>query len=379
MKSILFVMHDMPIGGTEKALLNLLLSDGFRDHYDVTLLLLHREGAFLPYVPEWVKIAELEGIDGFERDLSRSPKTVLLGYAKKLRFLSAARYLARHLHFRRTQDRTAIWRELLDRNHVSHPGHYDIAVSYLGPDDFLSYLTLERIDADEKVQWIHFDVERYAFHDYFASRYYPRFDRIHAVSEEAKRSLVARVPSVAEKTDVYPNEISPALCRQMADSGEGFTDGYDGIRILTVGRLSSEKGQQCIPDIAKALCGASPDFRWYLIGEGETRNEIEAKIARYDLGDRVILLGALANPYPYMKQASLYVQPSLHEGFGLTVAEVKLFGTRIIASDIPAFRSQLCGYAEGELIEMKERNLENAVRHAIGAIRTSGAGNTVAR
>ena len=55
---------------------------------------------------------------------------------------------------------------------------------------------------------------------------------------------------------------------------------YDGIKILTVGRLYREKGQDIIPEVARQLKKEGYDFKWYLIGEGSIRKEIEKKNRR---------------------------------------------------------------------------------------------------
>ena len=64
-------------------------------------------------------------------------------------------------------------------------------------------------------------------------------------------------------------------------------------------------------------------------------------LKQYHLENNFIILGRRDNPYPFMKCADLYVQPSRHEGFGVTIEEVKVIGTYIIATDFAGVREQL--------------------------------------
>ena len=51
------------------------------------------------------------------------------------------------------------------------------------------------------------------------------------------------VPTLKEKTEVFSNIVSSKLIYSQAKEGNGFNDNFDGLRILTVGRLTVEKGQ----------------------------------------------------------------------------------------------------------------------------------------
>ena len=52
-------------------------------------------------------------------------------------------------------------------------------------------------------------------------------------------------------------------------------------------------------------------FKWYLVGDGSLSEKIINESKELGVQDRVILLGTKLNPYPYLKQADLYVQTSI--------------------------------------------------------------------
>lgn len=102
-------------------------------------------------------------------------------------------------------------------------------------------------------------------------------------------------------------------------------------------------------------------FRWYLVGDGKLRPEIERKCAKYGVSDDVVFLGTMPNPYPYLKQADLYVQTSVHEGFCITLAEAKVFGLPIISTDCAGAHEQLDGVANCHVVRREVPEICNAM------------------
>ena len=62
------------------------------------------------------------------------------------------------------------------------------------------------------------------------------------------------------------------------------------------------------------------DIRWYFIGEGKDLAACRALARQDNINDAVLFLGLQMNPYGFMRDCDLYVQPSFHEGFCITLA-----------------------------------------------------------
>lgn len=90
--------------------------------------------------------------------------------------------------------------------------------------------------------------------------------------------------------------------------------------ILNVGRLHSQKGQK---DLIYAfdMIKDKTDKDLFILGDGILKDELQDLILELNLQDRVFLKGFL-NPYPYIKNCSLFVFPSYYEGFSNSVLEV---------------------------------------------------------
>lgn len=114
------------------------------------------------------------------------------------------------------------------------------------------------------------------------------------------------------------------------------------ISIMTVGRLVSVKGQQMIPYTVRLLLNAGHDIHWYLVGDGLLRETVEEEIKKHDVADRVHLLGTQMNPYPYIKNCDIYVQPSFSEGYCTTTMEAKILHKPIVTTDAPRDARTIC-------------------------------------
>ena len=98
-------------------------------------------------------------------------------------------------------------------------------------------------------------------------------------------------PHFCDKTSVFKNIVSKSNLEKSASIGETFSDDYDGLKILTLGRLSEEKGQQMIPSIVHRLKKDKIKFKWYLIGDGKLKDNLLSQIKELDLRNDLIVLG----------------------------------------------------------------------------------------
>ena len=129
-----------------------------------------------------------------------------------------------------------------------------------------------------------------------------------------------------------------------------FSANYQNI--LTVGRISSEKGQDMIPAITRKLLDKGYVVRWYIIGDGNMRSKIEELIKKYDVSDSVIILGTQTNPYCFMKACTIYVQPSYTEGYSTTICEAGMLGKAIIGTKPSGgIRDQITDGEDGLIVD----------------------------
>ncbi|MCH1961827.1 glycosyltransferase [Clostridium perfringens] len=363
MKSILFMLINMNIGGTEKALIN-MLHELQKEKYKVTVLLSEKYGGFLDQIPDWVEVKYLNEYKKLKKYINEPPKKNVKELLSKKEYINAFNLFLSYCISKLKDDISYYYKYLLtDVSDLEE--EYDIAVAYAGPMDFITYFVANKIRAKKRVQWIHFDISKIGFNKRFAEKMYSKFDKIFVVSEEGKNKLNLLIPSLSDKTEVFFNIISSTFIKNMAENEEGFNDNYNGIRILTVGRLSREKGQDITISVLEKLIKQGYEVRWYCIGEGNMKKELEDMVKNKNLQENYILLGSKRNPYPFMKECDIYVQSSRHEGYCITLAEARCFNNPIITTNFTGANEQIRNEKTGLIVNFNQDEMYTAIKRII--------------
>ena len=145
----------------------------------------------------------------------------------------------------------------------------------------------------------------------------------------------------------------------------GYDDDFDGLRILTVGRLANQKGYDIALEACKILKEKGIHFRWYSLGIGPLKDEIEKYIANNRLEDYFKLLGVKSNPYPYIRNCDIYVQTSKFEGFGLAIAEARMLNKPVVTTRFDAVYNQMIDRKNGLVVNMNARSVSDGILELI--------------
>lgn len=365
MKKIIFVIESMNIGGTEKALLS-MISEIPTDKYDITILLLKNSGGFLEFIPKHIKIKHLKEYDDVEFYMNKSAKEILLSEIKSKQYFSGIKTLFYYGISRISRDYNFYFNNKIMKRVNELNEEYDIAISYQGPPaHFSAYFVTSKIKAKKKIQWVHSDVSKLNLDIKTINNLYKNFDKIFVVSNQAKNKFEELFPKLKGITEVFNNIISSKLATHQSELKSGFNDNFDGIRILTVGRLSKEKGQEITIPILSRLREEGYNLKWYCVGEGILRDTYEKLIKEYNLEDYYILLGNDANPYPYFKECDIYVQPSKFEGYCIALAEARMFNKPIVSTDFSGAREQLINNETGFIVQFNDKEMYDAIKKII--------------
>lgn len=112
------------------------------------------------------------------------------------------------------------------------------------------------------------------------------------------------------------------------------------LRFVQVGRLyHPHKGQHIMLAALNILVNERKitNFVFDFIGDGESKEFLHQLVEQYNLQDYVNFLGTRSRDYIYshLKNYDLCFQPSVSEGFGLTVAEAMAAKVPVVVSDVP--------------------------------------------
>ena len=362
-KKILFMVSSMNIGGVEKSLLSLLAVIP-KEKYEITILTLDKKGGFLEYIPNNVKLIEAEWFKYIKPIIMDSPQNIIKRYIKNYEFLKILSFIYSYFKSKKTNDRYIYYKHVL-KSIPECKEKYDVAIAYAGPTEIIDAYISHKVKAEKKIAWVHFDISKHKINKKLYNNLYERFDKIFAVSNECKKKLDEIIPAVRNKSEVLFNIVSEDLINEMSESYVDFDDNYKGIKIITVGRLSKEKGQDLAIKALSKLKKDRYDVKWYCIGDGNSRREFERLIKEYNLEGDFLLLGATSNPYPYIKSADIYVQTSRHEGYCLTLAEAKALNKPIITTNFIGAYEQIKDNENGIIVDCNENDLADAIKKLI--------------
>ncbi|HEY0335651.1 MAG TPA: glycosyltransferase [Stenotrophomonas sp.] len=135
--------------------------------------------------------------------------------------------------------------------------------------------------------------------------------------------------------------------------------------VLSVGRLSREKDFALLIRAFSQLPPSLEACRLAIIGEGPERGALQALIDELGLATRVRLLGQQANPFAFMRRATVFALTSRFEGFGNVLVEAMACGLPVISTDCPVGpREILCDGRFGTLVPLAD---VQALASALGA------------
>lgn len=354
---------NMNIGGTEKALLT-MLNEIDDSKYDITLLMLEEYGGFLNEIPSFVKVKYVDEYKSIKPFVNEPPKILIKRLIKNKAYLTGLSTLLNYSISKITNNISYYYKYIL-KNIKGIDEEYDLAVAYAGPMDFITYFVLNKIKAKKKVQWIHFDITKIGFNRKFAKRNYKKFDKIFVVSEAGKEKLINLIPALNNKVEAFFNIISCNLLENMSKNEKSFNDLFNGVRILTVGRLSKEKGQELTINVLSRLKNEGYKVRWYCIGDGPEKDNYRNRIKSLDIENDYILLGSKLNPYPFMKDCDIYVQPSKHEGYCITLGEARCFDNPIVTTNFTGANEQIKNEITGLVCDISEQGIYQAIKRLL--------------
>lgn len=342
-------------GGAEKSLVN-FLNELPEDKYEIDLLLFKREGMFLKQVPEFVTVLETpEKVKKLYGNLKGA------GILMPVKLLGTAVSKIMSKNFR--EQKSIRWKYFYEPNIPKLQKHYDVAMAYIS-GEILYYLD-EKVEADRKIVWIHNDYKAAKHPRKYDYPHLKNMDYIVSISDMCVNILKDEFPEFADKIGYLPNITSSTVINNRAEEFYPVEFEKDCFNILSIGRLSEQKGFDMAIEAVGKLKDINKKFKWYIIGNGELKDELLSQIDKAGLQENVVLLGTRDNPYPYIKNCSLFVQPSRYEGKSVVLDEAKILRVPIMATNYPTVGDQLINGTEGIIVDMSSEGIAQGIRDVL--------------
>lgn len=340
---VLFVAEELETNGATTSLLSLLRALP-KDRYDVSLFLFCHDGPLQGRLPQDVTLLpECPAYAAYRRPMRLAVRAALRQGRVDLALFRLGVWLERGLGLKRR-----LWKAL-----PSLHGDWDVVCGYT--DGVVAQIAVHKVSGGRKCCWIHCPYDRWDQGEqvYAALR---RADCCVPVSADTGNSLVRIIGPVRRHVVHNVVDLSDCRARAAADSDRALprTDGV--FRIVSVGRVTPQKGFDIISPAAEALAASGIAFEWLVLGDGDKLAELKARAA-----PGVRFLGRVANPMPWVNSADVVVCPSRFEAWGLTVSEALCLGKAVVASDLPVFAEQIENGRNGLLVPFDAPRLADAI------------------
>lgn len=358
-KKLLFAYPAMMIGGSTTSMLSVFNRLDY-EKYEVDLLLNSHTGELLDMIPENVNLLPpaLKYTDKRSEYIHRllSPKFLYHFYKSK--------QIAKKTG---VEIRAAQYREMKDIEFFRKiDKEYDVAISFLEGDrcKFIS----RHVNAKRKVAWIHVNYADAEFEPDYDRDSLALMDKIVLVSDDCKRDFDKAFPEFADKSVIVENILSTEFVQKRAEEQIELETDKSKINLVTLCRVSfKSKGlDRAVEALAKLKEEVEIDnVRWYIIGDGSDMEPLKAMITESGLEDIIFPLGMKKNPYPYLKNMSMFFLPSRWEGKPMVVTEAFMMGLPVLVTEYSSAREQVRDGVDGIIVDNSTEGIYEGLKRII--------------
>lgn len=336
MKKLLFVITQLYKGGAETALVNLLSRISPED-YVIDLIILNQYPvkdavSLIPMLPENINVFD------------QWKKTFHIPIFYKIK---------RKLHY-------------ILQNEFEHPSkaiqyvkekNYDWAFhigEWSSPKFVANY-----VRAKNKAAWIHTDLSRLS--NFESAGFFSYDNKINYYIFVSKNSLDASVaifPQLKEKSIVINNIVNDRFIKSQSNEFLPFSESLTVI--VTCANIRPEKNHIRQIEVMAKLRDRGVRIKWLNLGstadEGLYR-KLLIEIEKKNLSQDFMFLGAVNNPYPYIKNASAVAVLSDYESWSMVITEAKILGVPVIATKTSGALEQIEHEVTGILCDFDSNDI----------------------
>ncbi len=306
MIKVLFLIHDLSVGGAEKVLVN-LVNNMDKGKFDITVMSLFDVGVNKQFLNTDIKYKSC-----FKR--------LIPGNSHYMKLLSPKR----------------LYKWLIKDD-------YDIVVSYLeGPT---ARIVGGAPDGVKVVSWVHctfkdeFELQMSFRNIKECKLCYERADLMVFVSEGVKKAFLQLCPTSNNVVLYNTNDTNIIIEKSFEVNNVDFP--RKSFNICSMGKLVPSKGFQRLIKIHKKLIDNGYDVHLHILGIGEFEENLKQMCFENLIADRVAFWGYQTNPYKFVAKCDLYVCASYAEGFSTAATEALIVGTPVCTVDVSGMKEML--------------------------------------
>lgn len=248
---------------------------------------------------------------------------------------------------------------------LSIKGSYDTEVAFI--EGYATrIISGSSNQGSKKIAWVHTNLEinhwtAIAFQNNEEEEVYTKFDQVISVSQSVQTTTEKLFKNINNSITLY-NPIDANNIIELSSQFVPFNKSSQRIRLVSVGRYVQPKAFYRLVSITARLITEGYGIELWLVGEGEQRILLEEQIEKLNLKDRVFLTGFQNNPYPYIKNADVFVCSSLTEGYSTVVTEALILECPVVTTDCSGMSELLLKGECGIITENDEDALYKGIK-----------------
>ncbi len=349
-KNILFVVDNLIMGGVTKVMEN-LLERLDSNKYNIDILVLHYYQDMKIKIPKNIEI--ISGNKYFS-SIDKSIKQILKekdfkAFIKKLKLVILLKT-------------GLIKKDILKFRKQSLQKEYDTEIAF---SDGFSHIFVANGDSKNKIAWMHLDVS--VQND--SKRYYNlvkeslhKMDMCVCVSDKVKQAYAEYYG--LDKIQTIHNVMNVSKIKE--DSEKSFENPFkeDVCNLISVGRLDYQKNYSRFINVHKKLIEEGYKINSFLIGDGIEKEELQDLVNKNNISDTFCFLGRKDNPFPFVKNADLFVLSSRYEGLPTVLYESIILKTPCVTTEV-AGAKEILEDKYGKITENSDEGLYNGIKEML--------------
>lgn len=351
-KNILFVVDNLVMGGITKVLAN-LLQNLDEEKYCVDLLVLHYYEDMSIKIPKSVNI--IKGNEYFSY-VDVSIKKILKD--KDLKEFFKKLSLVVSLKSGKIEKKIKSARKNLLKK------EYDTEIAF---SDGFAHIFVANGDTPNKIAWMHTDIS--VRND--SKRYYglvkkslEKMNMSVCVSDRVREVYKEYYSIPDAKIETIHNIINVDEIRDKGSKKLDIEYSKDVINLISVGRLETQKNYISFIKVHKKLIDDGYKINSYLIGDGLEYEKLSNLVKEEKIENTFKMLGRKDNPFPYVKNADLFVLSSILEGLPTVLYESVILGTPCVSTLVAGAREVLKD-EYGLVVENSDEGLYNGLKRIL--------------
>lgn len=328
---ILFLHKWLVMGGIERILINYLSILSQEENLEIDVLIDYntKDSVFGKEIPKEINITYLFDVNYFEY------KTTL--------YRERNNSFIKKINYKYLNIKEKIFKRKKLTNIIKN-NNYDIIINF--SDHFDPYIEFSKINKPI-IRWQHskFHINKKKL------KTLNQYQKIISICDDMKKAIVKDTNLPEHKIFTIYNPINIEKIRESSNNHNNEIKEKE--YLIQVARLDKGKRHRDLIYIYSELVKKGIHHKLLIIGDGPEREKLEQLIINLNLQHKCLLLGELSNPYPYMRNADLFLHTSEKEGLPTVLLESLILGVPVISMDCPTGPREILDNGKcGALIEM---------------------------